>query len=93
MVGNIFIPEVRNVHQVFFKAGIECTSCFADVEFGAFSTTNHIVSLAIKTFGNIHGAFRPLDLDRGTDERLRLSWLHGVVPGVWEITFGTRVLR
>ena len=45
---------------MFFEAVIECTSCFADVEFGAFSstnsTTNHIydvISLAVEVFRNI----------------------------------------
>ena len=54
---------------MFFKVGIECTSCFADVEFGAFSstnsTTNHIydvISVAIEMFVNIHGAIRSLEL-------------------------------
>ena len=40
------------------------------VEFGAFSAANHIydvISLAVEMIGNIHGAFRPLNLDRGTD--------------------------
>ena len=36
-------------------------------------------------FGNIHEAFRSLDLDRSTDEgaRFTLTWLHGVGPGEW----------
>ena len=36
-------------------------------------------------FGNIHGAFKSLDLDRSTDEEARftLIWLHGVGPGEW----------
>ena len=36
---------------MFFKTGIVCASCFSDVEFGAFSTTNYIydvISLANK---------------------------------------------
>ena len=47
MVGNRFIPVV------FFEAGIKCTTCFTDAEFGTFSTTNHIhnvISLAIEMF-------------------------------------------
>ena len=64
---------------MFFEAGIECTSCIADVEFGAFSTTNHIydvITLAIEIFGNIHGAFRSLVQIMG-----HLFWLpHGVDP-------------
>ena len=50
------------------EAGTECTSCFADVDFGALSAMNHtynVSSLAVEMFG----AFR--------------SSLHGKVPGVW----------
>ena len=68
---------------MFFKAGIECTSCFADVEFGVFSTMNHIcdiISLALEMFGNIHGAFRSEVQMKG--HVVHLSWLNEVVPGV-----------
>ena len=44
-----------------WPVGIECMSSLADVQFGTFSTTNYkhdVISLAIKIFGNIHGAFR-----------------------------------
>ena len=40
---------------MFFDVGIECTSSFTDVEFGAFSTYD-VISLAVEVFGNIHRA-------------------------------------
>ena len=35
---------------MFFESGIECMFCFADVEFAALSTTNHIyvIRLAVE---------------------------------------------
>ena len=74
---------------------IECTSCFADVEFGAFSTTNYIydvISLAIKMFGNIDGAFRSSTEVQMKVHILHRCWLHGVVPGVL-VAIGRRVDR
>ena len=53
------------------KVGIKGRSCFADVEFGTFSTTNYIydiINMTIKLLGNIHEAFRSLDPNQGTDE-------------------------
>ena len=60
--------------------------CFADVEFGALSTTNHIydvIRLAVEVFRNIHGAIRSLDLDRGTDERPRFTLILIAQSGSW----------
>ena len=57
------------ISTVFFKAGIKCMSCFADVQFATFSTMNYIhnvKSQTIEMFGNILGIFRSLDLDEGT---------------------------
>ena len=71
---------------MFYKVGIEGMSCFTDVEFGAFSTRNHIynvISLAVEMFCNIHGAFRSLDLDRRIDERTYFTLILVAKSGSW----------
>ena len=58
------------------KAGIECTSCFANDEFGAFGTINYIynaINLAIKMLGNIREAFRSLGTTTGRKEKFYLT--------------------
>ena len=51
-------------------------SCFANVEFCAFTITNYLydaIGLTVEMLGNIHGAFRSFDIDRDTDEGTRFT--------------------
>ena len=63
---------------MFFEAGIERTSCFADLQFCATNHIYDVISLAVEVFRKIHGGTYKGHI-------LHLSWLHRVVPGVWVI--------
>ena len=65
---------------MLLEAGIECTSCFPDVEFGALSTTNHmydVTSLAVEMFRDIHGVIR------SATERVRFTLTFIARSGSW----------
>ena len=71
VTGNRLVSPVFNVRKVFFEAGVEGASSFADVELSASGTINdvyNVVRQAVDLFGNVHLGFRTSDVGVGADE-------------------------
>ena len=86
MVSDRLVSVVLYVSQVFLEAGVEGTSRFADVEFGAFGAMNNVhdvVRLAVELFGDVHHGFRSFDADVGADEGARFAFLLVARSGSW----------
>ena len=86
MIGTRFVPMMLHVSQVFFEAGVEGASRFADVEFGAFGAMNNVhdvVRLAVELFGYVHLGFRSFGADVGADEGARSAFLLVARSGSW----------
>ena len=86
MVSDRLVSVVNYVNQVFLEAGVEGTSRFADVEFGAFGAMNNVhdvIRLAVELFGDVHLGFRSFDVDVGADEGARFAFLLVARSGSW----------
>ena len=86
MVSDRLVSVVFYVSQVFLEPGVEGTSRFADVEFGAFGATNNrhdVVRLAVELFRDAHLGFRSLHADVGADEGARFAFLLVAGSGSW----------
>ena len=71
---------------MFFEAGVEGASRFADVEFSAFVAVNNVhdvVRLAVELVGDVHLGFRSLDVDGGTHEGAGFAFLSVAGSGYW----------
>ena len=72
VIGNRFVSSVFNVCKVFFEAGVNGASSFADVELRAFGTMNdvyNVVCQAVELLRDVHLGLRAGNVGVGADER------------------------